>query len=323
MDSRVVDSVLGEHSADFGDLEAAADHQSCSTPKSPKNYESPTAMPRIREEKQAKRAKSADHQNEDSKDTLSTAAESTIYRKKPTPKKEKAQSARQNTHSLVLFGGSFDPPHIGHVEIITALHAIAQRLIIIPAFRNPFKPPPIAPIQTRIAWLQMLCAHLSRAEVSDYEMRAQKNNQAIYAIEWVEYFARESTMDSRDSHTDAATKPLLALGSDSLASLPRWREATKLARLVEILPILRESSAHAIDSKIAESKALSHAESSIAFAHTLEHIHALGFTCHAPIALRPYAISSSQIRAAIARGEFTQIAHALPQSIAKLVRKIY
>ena len=51
-----MDSVLGEHSADFGDLEAAADHQSCSTPKSPKNYESPTAMPRIREEKQAKKS---------------------------------------------------------------------------------------------------------------------------------------------------------------------------------------------------------------------------------------------------------------------------
>ena len=48
------DSALGRHSADFGDLEATADHQSSSAPKSPKNYESPTAMPRIlEEEKQA------------------------------------------------------------------------------------------------------------------------------------------------------------------------------------------------------------------------------------------------------------------------------
>ncbi|MDL0081105.1 helicase-related protein [Helicobacter sp. XJK30-2] len=48
------DSASGNHSADFGDLEATAD--SCSAPKSPKNYESPTANLRIlEEEKQARR----------------------------------------------------------------------------------------------------------------------------------------------------------------------------------------------------------------------------------------------------------------------------
>ena len=44
------DSALGEHSADFGDFMATADFKSCSTIKSPKNYESPTAIPRILEE---------------------------------------------------------------------------------------------------------------------------------------------------------------------------------------------------------------------------------------------------------------------------------
>lgn len=220
--------------------------------------------------------------------------------------------------ALVLFGGSFDPPHIGHMEIITALHSIAKHLIIVPAFRNPFKPMPIAPIQTRITWLQTLCAHLPKAEVSDYEMRAQQTTKAIYAIEWVEHFVRESTMDSR---ADFASKPLLALGSDSLASLPRWRDAAKLAQLVEILPILRDSG---VDSGEIES-AISVCTPSayMAFSRAYNHICALGFTCQKPLALRPYAVSSSQIRAAIARGEFAQIAHALPQSIAKLVRKIY
>ena len=53
------DSVLGEHSADFGDLEATADLKSSSAPKSPKSYESPTSTPRIlEEEKGAKCEKS-------------------------------------------------------------------------------------------------------------------------------------------------------------------------------------------------------------------------------------------------------------------------
>ena len=50
--------VLGRHSADFRDLEATADHQSSSAPKSLKNYESPTAIPRILEESQAQSEKS-------------------------------------------------------------------------------------------------------------------------------------------------------------------------------------------------------------------------------------------------------------------------
>ena len=55
------DSALGNHSADFGDLEATADFKSSSAPKSPKNYESPTAMPRIlEEEKQASKSSRAD-----------------------------------------------------------------------------------------------------------------------------------------------------------------------------------------------------------------------------------------------------------------------
>ncbi|ETD26492.1 integral membrane protein MviN [Helicobacter canis NCTC 12740] len=50
LDSSGRDSVLGSHSADFGDLETTADLMSSSAPKSPKNYESNTATPRILEE---------------------------------------------------------------------------------------------------------------------------------------------------------------------------------------------------------------------------------------------------------------------------------
>ena len=50
LENGVRDSALGEHSADFGDLEATADLKSSSAPKSPKSYESPTAIPRILEE---------------------------------------------------------------------------------------------------------------------------------------------------------------------------------------------------------------------------------------------------------------------------------
>ena len=62
------DSALGRHSADFGDLEATADHQSSSAPKSPKSYESSTATPRILEEdERASCEKTTDIQKVDSR----------------------------------------------------------------------------------------------------------------------------------------------------------------------------------------------------------------------------------------------------------------
>ncbi len=73
------DSALGNHSADFGDLEATADFKSSSAPKSPKSYESTTANLRIlEEEKQASKSSRADTIAD-----LSRKAESTS--KKLTP----------------------------------------------------------------------------------------------------------------------------------------------------------------------------------------------------------------------------------------------
>ncbi|STO97965.1 diaminopimelate decarboxylase [Helicobacter canis] len=72
----LVDSALGSHSADFGDLEATADHQSSSAPKSPKNYASPTAIPRIlEEEKQGGLEKSAANKKVDSSGNAQNVSE--------------------------------------------------------------------------------------------------------------------------------------------------------------------------------------------------------------------------------------------------------
>ncbi|ETD26639.1 hypothetical protein HMPREF2087_01024 [Helicobacter canis NCTC 12740] len=54
MDSSEMDSVLGRHSGDFKDFMRTADHQSSSPIKSLKSTASPTATPRILEEKQTK-----------------------------------------------------------------------------------------------------------------------------------------------------------------------------------------------------------------------------------------------------------------------------
>lgn len=141
---------------------------------------------------------------------------------------------RSHILPIVLFGGSFDPPHLGHVKIIKALceYPNIARVIIIPAFCNPFKSAPIAPIAQRIEWLERACDGLAKAQVSDIEQRGAK---MMYAIEWIEHFRAEFG-------AKADEKIILALGVDALMSLHKWKDADKIAKLACVLPITRESS---------------------------------------------------------------------------------
>ena len=43
--------------------------------------------------------------------------------------------------TIALFGGSFDPPHIGHEAVVKALKDFKEidKIIIMPTFLNPFK----------------------------------------------------------------------------------------------------------------------------------------------------------------------------------------
>ncbi len=177
---------------------------------------------------------------------------------------------------IVLFGGSFDPPHLGHVKIIKALceNPSIVRVIIIPAFCNPFKSAPIAPIAKRIEWLKRACEGLAKAQVSDIEQRRAK---MMYAIEWIEHFRAEFG-------AKADEKIILALGADALASLHKWKDADKIAKLACVLPITRESAF--LDSRILDSGDI------IASAQKK------GFICLKPLDIDA-PISSSELRAAI------------------------
>ncbi|STO97383.1 tRNA uridine-5-carboxymethylaminomethyl(34) synthesis enzyme MnmG [Helicobacter canis] len=111
------DSALGRHSADFGDLEATADHQSSSAPKtseavqgeaaagffskSPKNYESPTAMPRIlEEEKQAECEKFTANKNQPQSKKVDSSGNAHLSSLRENPQGFSWQSIQTKTQNL-------------------------------------------------------------------------------------------------------------------------------------------------------------------------------------------------------------------------------
>ena len=110
---------------------------------------------------------------------------------------------------IAIFGGSFDPPHKGHQNIVQrALETLdIDKLIILPAFLNPFKQSSLASPEQREAWCRRLFDEIAGVEVSSYEI---DKGRPVYTSESLQHFQKQ--YDVR----------YLIIGSDNLASITQW-----------------------------------------------------------------------------------------------------
>ncbi len=130
---------------------------------------------------------------------------------------------------LGLYGGSFDPVHLGHLLVAQAAceEFGLDRLCFIPAAQSPFKPgSEPAPATAR---LQML--RLALAGQPHYEVDAQEITRGgvSFTIDTVQHYRR----------CFPAARLFWLIGADHVAKLPLWREAEDLAARVEFLVIPR------------------------------------------------------------------------------------
>ncbi len=128
-----------------------------------------------------------------------------------------------------LFGGSFDPVHLGHLLVAQAAceELALERLFFIPAAQSPFKPASEpAPAAVRVRMLRLALA--GRAH---YEMDAQEIHRGgtSYTIETVRDYVR------RFPQSDL----FYLIGADHVPTLPKWREAEALAQLIHFVVIPR------------------------------------------------------------------------------------
>jgi nicotinate-nucleotide adenylyltransferase len=120
---------------------------------------------------------------------------------------------------IALFGGTFDPIHLGHTTVAAeAVKQInAEKIIFVPAKRSPLKgPSPVASDADRFAMLALAIADNKKFELSDYELRKAEPS---YTLETVRQFQTSLGSDV----------PIYWLiGADTIDELPLWYEITKL-----------------------------------------------------------------------------------------------
>ena len=126
-----------------------------------------------------------------------------------------------------MFGGSFDPPHYGHQQIVdTAIETLdIDFLLVVPAYLNPFKHASLASPRQRLRWCEILFQGKDNVLVESYEIRQNKST---------------TTSQSVKHFNIAYEVKYLIIGSDNLASITHWANFQWLNETIEWVIVTRE-----------------------------------------------------------------------------------
>ncbi len=130
---------------------------------------------------------------------------------------------------IAIFGGSFDPPHTGHEEIVEeVLNSLpVNKLFIVPTHLNPFKKEFFAPSKLRLKWLKTIFTK-KEIEILDYEVRQER---AVPTIETIEYLKSIYKLK----------KIYLIVGADNFANINKWYRYEELSKQVEFVVASRDN----------------------------------------------------------------------------------
>ena len=122
---------------------------------------------------------------------------------------------------VALFGGSFDPPHVGHLSFALALqeHVGFDQILWIPNAQNPLKGAPPSSFQDRLEMVSLAIQPIPSFKVLDWEGKRPPPSYTIDTVrKLISLFGDETTFS-------------LLLGADQLLTLHLWREREELFTL--------------------------------------------------------------------------------------------
>lgn len=131
-----------------------------------------------------------------------------------------------------IFGGTFNPIHLGHLhaaeEVLEALGL--ERMIFVPSGEPPHKTgseeDPIAPAELRLAWVRAAIAGNPRFAVDALEV---ERGGASYSVETLRTLGKQIAPDL----------PVFVLGVDAFAEVGTWRDPDALFTLANFAVITR------------------------------------------------------------------------------------
>ncbi len=131
---------------------------------------------------------------------------------------------------IAIIGGTFDPIHIGHLQVISEVAKKFEKVIVIPT-GNPWLKDhtPIASGEQRVAMAQIAVNSLNLDEKVQVSAIEVKRPGPSYAIDTVNELSK--------IYPDCQFT--LVLGSDAASNLNKWHRSEELQKLVDLLVVKR------------------------------------------------------------------------------------
>ena len=133
---------------------------------------------------------------------------------------------------LGFLGGSFDPVHVGHLRgaIIVREALNLARVDLVPAAQSPLKPEATLTGAHRLAMLELAIADVPGLGADALELNRAGLSFTI------------DTLEALRTQYGATRALVWIIGSDSLATLPRWARWRELLRLAHVAVLDRPGS---------------------------------------------------------------------------------
>ena len=140
------------------------------------------------------------------------------------------QTQRMPGERLGIFGGTFDPPHAGHLAAaVNVRHALRLDRVLLVVANVPWQKVDdrvVSPAEDRLALVEAAVGDVDGLEVSDLELRRGGESYTADTL--------------ADLHTEASDRALFViLGSDAAAGLPTWKRVEEVRASATIVVVDR------------------------------------------------------------------------------------
>ncbi len=183
---------------------------------------------------------------------------------------------------ILIFGGTFDPFHYGHFSMLQKAlsHLTINKVLLVPNYLCPDKSEPIIPCHERLELVTQLIPELPQRkqnkveyECLDYEIQ---NKGESYTIDTIDYIVEKYPNNTY----------FLLVGSDNFFKFHKWKRFKDILRQVTLCIIRRDDE----DKEKYEE-------------YVYEKLHQYEFTSMIMIGVKPFNLSSTQIKQYIREGK--------------------